>query len=227
VYDLLYSYKNYAKESTRLHKLISRKCKSKGDRVLEVACGTGTYIKCLKRRYDIDGFDLSVQQVEVAKRKNPTNRIIQANMLNFDMKTKYDTVLCLFSSIGYLKTKSSLNVAVQNMAKHLKPGGLLIIEAWLQDYDLIPGYISLETAEGKDLSLMRMGKLEKRGDISIVNMNYMIGTKKGIEHYEERHELALYTDADFREAFKRAGLISFEVNKKILNRRTLIGSVPT
>ena len=40
----------------------------------------------------------------------------------------YDVVLCLFSSIGYVKTKSNLNRAVKCMANHLTPGGILLIE---------------------------------------------------------------------------------------------------
>ena len=47
-YDLIYSWKDYAKETSELKRLFSKYKKSAGTMLLDVACGTGHHIKHLK-----------------------------------------------------------------------------------------------------------------------------------------------------------------------------------
>jgi hypothetical protein len=39
-----------------------------------------------------------------------------------------------------------------------------------------------------------------------MDMHYLIGTDRGIEYFVERHELTLFTDAEYRAALAAAGL---------------------
>ena len=52
-------------------------------------------------------------------------------MTDFDLATTYDAVTCLFSAIGYVRTVDRMNRAVACMARHVKPGGVLIVEPWI------------------------------------------------------------------------------------------------
>ena len=227
IYDLIYSNKNYAAEAERIIEIINQNAKSGGNRVLEAACGTGTYMRLLRNDFDVEGFDLSKQQVEAAKRNLPNLRIKQADLIDFDMGKTYDAVLCLFSSIGYVLTIDNLQKSVKCMANHTKPGGIIIVEPWLKAEDLIPNHISMESSKNDRLSVQRMGKLYREGMLSIVSMHHMIGDSNGIQYFVENHELALFSDEDFRQAFEKAGL-SFEVNENGLNgkRRICIGKKP-
>ena len=46
--------------------------------------------------------------------------------------------------------------------------------------------------------------------VDIVNFHYLIGTPdKGVQHFEERHEFALFSREEMRKAFEEAG---FEVS---------------
>ncbi|HXY18173.1 MAG TPA: class I SAM-dependent methyltransferase [Candidatus Nitrosopolaris sp.] len=227
IYDLIYSSKDYESQAAKVAELIKQRCKSGGDRVLEAACGTGSYMKHLRNQFSIDGFDLSAEQVATAKKKLPENHIVQADMLNFDMGQTYDAVLCLFSSIGYLKTKGNLDKAVANMARHLKPGGVVIIEPWLKPEDYIEGNISMESASSNGkLSVDRMGYSRREGNISVVDLHHMVGTERGVQHFLEVHELAMYTEDEFRDAFTEAGL-TFEVDPEgLIGRGLYIGNKP-
>jgi hypothetical protein len=46
-------------------------------------------------------------------------------------RLRFDANSCLFSSIGYLLSAADLNTAVANMAEHLNPCGVLIVEPWI------------------------------------------------------------------------------------------------
>jgi len=223
IYDLIYADKDYEGQAVKLTELIDSSCESGGNRVLEAACGTGTYMQLLKPHFSVDGFDLSAEQVDAAKMRLPGARIERADMLDFDMGGQYDAVLCLFSSIGYLKTKANLDKAMANMAKHTLPGGLVIVEPWLKAEDLKPGHTSIEQGKNEHLAVQRMGKLTKEGNITSLAMHHMIGTDSGVEHFVETHELALFTDDEFTDAFRKAGL-SIEIDPKgLTGRRLCIG----
>lgn len=58
-YDLLYSWKDYEKESEVIHKLIGKYKRTEGNKLLDVACGTGNHIQYLKGHYNIRGLDLN------------------------------------------------------------------------------------------------------------------------------------------------------------------------
>lgn len=206
VYDLIYADKDYAGEAARITQMITERNRSGGNQVLEAACGSGNYMQYLHRDFEIEGFDLSKEQVASASAKLPDNKIEVADMLDFDMGKTYDNVLCLFSSIGYLGTKENLEKAIKNFAKHTKPGGLIIVEPWLKREEFEDGHVSIESDFNEDFAVSRMGVSSIEGNISVMEMHHMVGTSEGVERFTETHRLAMYTDQDFNDAFTSAGL---------------------
>jgi SAM-dependent methyltransferase len=229
IYDVIYSNKDYGEEASKVKDIIRAKCESGGNSVLEAACGTGNYMEHFAGDFDVEGFDLSHEQVEAAKRKLPNARIEQADMVDFDMGKQYDVVLCLFSSIGYLQTEENLDRAITNMAKHLKPGGVLIIEPWLKEEYLRNGHApSLETGSNGHISVARMNHLGRDGKLTTLNLHHMVGNGGSIEHFLERHTLAMFTDQDFTDAYTKAGLgIEIDPVGFRNNRGLYIGKKPT
>lgn len=226
IYDLIYAAKDYAGQAAKLSEIIHAQSESGGNRILEVACGTGRYMQFLANDYAVDGFDLSAEQVVAAKLRLPDATIFQADMLDFDNGQRYDAVLCLFSSIGYLLTKNNLDIAIANMATHTKPGGLVIVEPWLREADIIPGHLSLEAVSNEHLWVSRMGKLTIQNGVTALDMHHMVGRSAGIEHFREVHQLALYSDEDFTDAFHKAGLEIVIDPVGLTNRRLCIGKLP-
>ena len=66
LYDLIYHSKDYEAESRKLYEVLQAEGVPEGATVLEAACGTGAYLEHLRHRYDVSGFDLSPQMVELA-----------------------------------------------------------------------------------------------------------------------------------------------------------------
>lgn len=227
VYDLVYLNKDYASEAEEIANLIKQRSKSGGNTILEAACGTGSYLQYFRTDFTVEGFDLSKEQVVEAKKKLPRIKIAQANMLDFDMGKKYDAVLCLFSSIGYLLTKKNLDRAIANFAKHTKPGGIIIIEPWIMAENFVEGKLSFEQSNSNDnLSVARMGLTEREGNITKLYLHHMVGTSKKIEHFVEEHQLAMYTDVELRDAFAKAALSLDMIINNDTGRRLYIGVKP-
>lgn len=205
-YDAIYSFKNYEKESDKIHQLIQQHKRSPGRTLLDAACGTGGHLAFLRQHYDVEGLDVNPDMLKIARQKHPDLAFHQADMTSFSLKRKFDAIICLFSSIGYVKTKKRLHQTIQNMARHLQPGGVLIIEPWFAPEDFIPGTVHGLWVDKPDLKIARINISLVKDNLSIMDMHHLIGTPNGVEHFVERHEMALFTHEEYLEAFRTANL---------------------
>jgi len=207
-YDEIYASvdKDYVAEAGKTHTIIQKYRQSKGKLLLDVGCGTGVHADYLSKYYQVEGLDLDPQMLAVAKKKHAKIRFHQGDMTDFDLGRQFDVIVCLFSSIGYVKTKSRLQKAVKTMSRHLLPGGVLLIEPWFSPKQWHPGRTSMTKVDKPELKIVRMSLAGQRGKISLIEFQYLIGTSKGIEHSVEIHELGLFTHKEYMDAFKAAGL---------------------
>src|SRR5580704_6923916 len=166
IYDALYSFKNYEAEARRLHEIISAKKTSPDNALLDVACGTGNHLSFLRRNYSVEGIDLTPEMLEVARSRLPELTFHQGDMRTFDLGRRFDVVTCLFSSIGYMKSPLDLRAAIINMARHLQPGGVLIIEPWLTEQTWQPGGIQALSVDKPDFKIARMNTTSLEGRMS-------------------------------------------------------------
>ena len=207
-YDEIYAAmgKDYSAEAEKARGFIRAHKKSDGNRLLDVACGTGIHANALSRFYHVEGLDLDAKMLSVARRKYPAIRFHHGDMTDFDLKSQFDAITCLFSSIGYVKTKSHLRKAINNMTRHLAVGGVLLIEPWFTPEQWNVGRVFVTSVDQPDLKIVRMSRGARRGNLSILEFQYLIGTPKGIERQEEIHEMGLFTHAEYLNVFQIAGL---------------------
>jgi len=227
-YDDLYASlgKNYSKEAEKAHKLIQRHKRSKGKLLLDVACGTGAHAGPLSKYYKVEGLDLDSKMLSIARKKYPKIRFHQEDMTDFDIGRQFDVIVCLFSSIGYVRTKSRLRKAIKSMNHHLFPGGVLLVEPWFSSKQWKVGHNHMVTVNRLDLKITRISRGLRRGNISILEFHYLFGTPKGIEHFTEIHELGLFTQKEYMDAFKAAGLSVIHDAKGLDGRGLYIGRKP-
>lgn len=210
-YDLLYSSKNYQRESEVLIDQIKTR-KPDAKTILDICCGTAEHHKYLKNEFQLDGIDLNKEFIHLAKKKNRNCRYHIADMVDFELDKQYDVLICLFSSIGYVKTFERLTSTLTCFHKHLKHGGLVIVEPWLTPENWNNGKIHMLTYEGNDLKICRMNQSDTEGNLSVLHFHYLLGSpERGVEHFEEKHELALFTKEEMKKAFYEAKLdVTFE-----------------
>ncbi len=205
-YDAIYSFKNYREEAEKLDKLIQQYKRSPGKSLLDVACGTGGHIKFLKERYQVEGLDINPKMLRIARQKNPDTNFHRGEMLTFDLKRHFDAIVCLFSSIGYARTRARLRKAIRNMARHLKPGGVLIIEPWLTPETFTEGTLHANFADRPELKIARMNVSRVKNGVSVLDLHYLVGTPQGIKYFREPQELGLFPHEEYKGAFQSCKL---------------------
>jgi len=227
-YDEIYGAmgKDYFAEADKAHKFIQKHKRTDGNTLLDVACGTGAHAGPLSEYYKVAGLDLDPDMLKVAHKKYPKIRFHHGDMTSFDLGRQFDIIVCLFSSIGYVKTKAKLQKTVKTMSRHLLPGGVLLIEPWFNVEQWTLRRVSLLRVEKPDLKIIRMGYGSKRGNISLLDLHYLIGTPKGIEYHVEHHELGMFTHEEYLEAFRSAGLQVIHNKKGLDGRGLYIGRKP-
>lgn len=100
----------------------------KGDKVLDLGCGTGIITNLLyeKSNETVIGMDLSKKMIEKAKEKyknNPNLKFINSNFLTCDFKSKFDYII-LFNAYPHFVDKEKFKISVLNA---LKDNGKLAI----------------------------------------------------------------------------------------------------
>jgi len=205
-YDALYSFKDYARESAEIISIIKEDL-PEAEAVLDVACGTGEHDRYLSEVYRVDGIDANGDFLRVAESKNPHGRYIQGDMCDFSLDARYDVLLCLFSSIGYVRTMQRLNRTLMCFREHLNPGGMILVEPWFTPDRWRPdGRVHMLTAESELGSICRMSSTDTRKSQSMVKFHYLEGTMEGVAHFTETHLLGLFTVEQMTGAFTAAGL---------------------
>jgi SAM-dependent methyltransferase len=208
LYDLIYgAFKDYTAEPQRIAALL-RERHPAARTVLDVGCGTGEHARLLTEAYGfrVDGIDLEPGLIEIAREKSPAGRFEQADMLDFDLGTRYDAVVCLFSTIGYAKTRDYVQRALTRFRQHLADGGIVVVEPWLTPEVVRDGTVFMHTAETDNLKVCRMSRTQLDGRMTRLHFEYLIGRPGQVERANEVHELGLFTVEEMREAFRASGL---------------------
>lgn len=224
IYDLVYSFKDYEKESADIAQAIKTArpgCKS----ILDVGCGTSEHHKYLGRHFSIDGLDLDENFIRISQQKNPGGQYTVGNMTRFNLNKQYDAVICLFSSIGYLQSVDEIVSAFRCFHQHLKPNGLVMLELWFDKSNWQEGKVHMVSVDKEDIKICRMNKAFTRGDFTIIIFNYLVGTPdEGVRNFVEEHKLRLTSREEMTEAFRQAGFeVSFE-EKGLTGRGMYYGS---
>jgi SAM-dependent methyltransferase len=205
LYDAIYSFKDYPAEAARVHDLVEARAPA-ARTLLDVACGTGTHLAELRRWYEVEGVDLDPGLLELARERLPGVPLHEGDMTELDLGRGFDVVTCLFSSIGYVRTRDGLNRATAALARHVAPGGVLVIEPWFEPGGWEAGRLDAQFVDEPDLKVVRMNTTEPAGDTTAFELHYLVGTPDGIESFTERHELGVFSREEHVEALRAEGL---------------------
>lgn len=204
-YDQVYlQMKDYKREAEAVKNVIRQFEKKQSDTLLDVGCGTGEHLKWLCQDFQCTGIDINSGMIRIARNKIPNARFKVADMTNFRLKEKFDVIICLFSSIGYVKSFNNLMKTLRNFWTHLDEKGLVIMEPWIFKKDFKSGYIGLNTYENEKLKLARMATSRIVGSKWLVFMHYLVGKKERIRYVEEVHEMLAVEYEDYVKALELA-----------------------
>ena len=224
-YDDFYSWKDYQAEAERVHQVVQDRVPTAGT-LLDVACGTGQHLKHLNNHYDVQGLDMDPQLLALARDRLPHTPLHEADMADFSLRTSFDVVTCLFSSIGYLTSLDRLRRAVRRMTEHVRPGGILLIEPWFSPDQWQDGHIGALFIDKQDVKAARMNVARSEGRISVLEFHYLVTTSQGVEYFTEEHRLYLFAEGEYRQALAEAGLQIDYDEEGLEGRGLYIGTKP-
>jgi ubiquinone/menaquinone biosynthesis C-methylase UbiE len=224
-YDRIYYWKNYRAEANKIKKIVRRFEQHPSVTLLDVGCGTGGHIAHLKKHFRCVGVDKSAEMLAVAREKLPDVRFFDGDMTNLSLGMRFDVVTCLFSAVGYLRTKKEIEEAVRNFARHLNPGGVLIIEPWITESDWRKGDIGFQSYKSEEVKIVRMDYGMSRGRFSILDERYVIARKnQGITYVSTRHVMRFFVPEEWLGVMRASGLVSEYLEESLEHgRRLLVG----
>lgn len=238
IYDLLYSFKDYKKETSILLNILNKhQIVSDLSNILEAGCGTCSHMKYYAPNFkSVVGFDLNEEMIEIGKKKVNNCKLFKAdmtndNLLNTVQTNSFQVILCLFGSIGYIFPGEKLEKVFNIFYKLLSKNGVAIVEPFIDPSQFISNYSDITTYNGDDFKLARIGKSKRKYpnhkdeelvNRLIVNFHYMM-TKHlqegNVEYFEETHEMQMYTKEQFKKIGEKVG---FKVEFDLLDKKVIV-----
>ncbi|KRT76428.1 MAG: type 12 methyltransferase, partial [Armatimonadetes bacterium CSP1-3] len=77
-----------------------------------------------------------------------------------------------------------------------------------------------------EIKAARMNVSAVEDGVSIIEFHYLVATAPGVAYFTERHELGLFTLAEYEEAMRAAGLEVMLDHEGLMGRGLLIGRQP-
>ncbi|WP_369140359.1 class I SAM-dependent methyltransferase [Modestobacter versicolor] len=225
-YDALYHFVDYPAAVAQLDELVQRHVPGAAT-LLDVGCGTGRHLQEFQRSYDVVGLDLDGQLLEVARQRCPGVPFHEASMVDFELERRFDVVTCLFSAIGYVQTVEDMRRSVATMARHLNPGGLLVVEPWFEPDRYWTDTVTANHADQPDLKICWMYTSKREGDVSVLDIHYLVGTPERVEHLVEEHRIGLFTREQMTAAMTDVGLSVEHDPVSPFNRGLYVGRAPS
>jgi ubiquinone/menaquinone biosynthesis C-methylase UbiE len=222
VYDAVHDFKDYRTEAKDIIRIIGRE-HPRARTLLDVACGTGRHLEFLAQYFVVEGVDSNSAFLERAKLRCLGIPLHLQDMASLDLKHKFDAITILFSSIVCTKTLPRLNQTIHSMARHLQPGGIVLVEPFFDIENYRYPTITANFVDKPDLKIAWMYTSRRAGRVGILDMKYMVGTKAGVDIIDERHELGLFDRNDYLQAFQDAGLLTDYSNDGPCGRGLFIG----
>jgi trans-aconitate methyltransferase len=206
-YDELYVKPEvYQKEAGKIISLIDKYKLSDGNDLLDLACGTGGHIPYWPGTYSVTGLDISPEMLAVARHKFPDTEFHQADLADFNLGKHFDVLVCLWGSIGFVRTQERLNRALITFAAHLKSGGILCMPPWSTQEEFEPKIV-VESVKHAGVSLVRMENVKRKTTGLVeVDFHHLIGRDDKVTYHQQSIEIGLFSQQQYRNAIDEAGL---------------------
>jgi hypothetical protein len=113
------------------------------------------------------------------------------------------------------------------MAQHVRPGGLVVIEPFIDPNDFRAGHIGIEQGDDGHANVVRVSYSERVGNVLKLTMHHYISAAGKVSVAEPvRFEIAMFTAERLHAAMECAGLEVFHDREGLMGRGLYIGRAP-
>lgn len=101
-----------------------------GDRLLDIACGTGlSFVTMLERGWRVTGCDISPAMLEIAKEKfGDRAELFVADMRELPDIGEFDLIWAINDPLNYLLSVEELEATLDGMRRNLAPAGIALFD---------------------------------------------------------------------------------------------------
>ena len=200
-YHLLYKSRDEKEAQSTLNHLLQAIDLPPGARLLDLACGKGRHSRFLADEgFEVTGLDISTASIAYARQFEHLRLAFYQHDMRKPFRINYfDGVMNMFTSFGYFTTDRDHVLALVNVYKGLKPGGLLLLDYFNSDWV----QYNLVRSEEKmvDGVFFRLKK-DIRGGYVFKHIEFGAGELQ----YHFRERVRLFSLSDFESMFRAAGL---------------------
>jgi SAM-dependent methyltransferase len=163
-------------------------------KVLEIGVGTGRlFLDALSAGADAYGIDISAPMLEVLGKKlneGQRTRISKQDMVDFHFDFTFDLVIAPFRVLMHVMEKDDQLKALNNVCRHLNPGGRFIFDTFVPDLRQLVNPLDRftdfdgEHAPGKKLKRT----VSTRPELirQVINVDFILEWDEDEGHFEDR-----------------------------------------
>jgi ubiquinone/menaquinone biosynthesis C-methylase UbiE len=208
-YDRLYEKMDLEKEVEFIKWAVKHHKNSEGNKLLDMACGTGRHTELLKDSFQIRGVDVNQDMLCIAQEKLPDITFTLGNMKNFHLNEKFDVAICMFSAMNYNTSLEELNGTLNNFYEHLNHGGVMIFDYGINQENWIEGLLSLDTVVDDNLKLARICQSHLDGKIFNAEFVFLIKKNGKLDFDIDQHRLGVFKIEELNNFMVDAGFDTF------------------
>ena len=180
-----------------------------GASVLDLCCGQGRHsVQLAKRGLKVTGLDLNPEYLELATKAAKAAKVkietITADMREIPFNNKFDAIVNMYSSFGYLESEAEDLKVLESAARALKAGGRLLLDMLNREW-AIDNYIQNDWHTSADGTLY----VERR-DLDLatsrMHVHFIVVEQNGRRRESIGHTIRLYTLTEITRLLARVGL---------------------
>src|SRR5271155_1455500 len=205
VYGHMFTAERAEKESAFVARVLELKA---GAQVLDLCCGQGRHsVQLAKRGLQVTGLDLNPEYLELAQQAAAAEKVklktIAADMREIPFADKFDAIINMYSSFGYLESEADDARVLESVATALKPKGRFFLDMLNREW-AVANYIQNDWHTGPDGTLY----IERR-DLDLatsrMHVHFTIVDSKGGRRESIGHKIRLYSLTEISRMLAESG----------------------
>lgn len=194
----------------------SRRALAHGGPVLELGVGTGRMMFALAALgLEVDGLDSSPEMLAFARRRARERalavRLVEADFRSFELGRCYRTILAPVNALMHLLTDEDLGRALDQVVRHLAPGGQFLFDLTLPRAELladtaVPGGSPLRTLRLRGRTYLERELHRYDPESRISRTCHIFEAEDGGESFASELALRLLSPDEVKRHLDRAGL---------------------